>query len=187
MKKLIACVLILGSLFAGAFGKENEGKENYSSFSVVFPIWGAGDGSLPLIGVDYHDQEFSSDFFGFFSQSSFSVPLDVFKSNPNYVFSFMLDGSWGVSFRLLDTSWLSCVLSAGVTANWFMVGIVVNIINVGVCADAALNLKLTDSLYITGGVQCAYYPVGYLLAFDDVSGVVNNSYTLSPRIGITFR
>lgn len=187
MKKFIACVLILGSLFAGAFGKENEGKDSLSSFSVVFPIMGAGDGFTSFIGMDYHGQEFSSDLLGFFSQSSFSVPVELFDSNTNYVFAFMLDGSWGVSLRLLDTSLLSCVLSAGVTANWFMVGIVVNIINVGVCADAALNLKLTDSLYITGGVQCAYYPVGYLLTFEDASGVVNNIYTLSPRIGITFR
>ena len=179
MKKLLAIVMIAGSLITSVFAQEN-GKEKLSTFNLSFPMLASGSASTNFIGIDYHDYSFSSSLFGYFMSGSVSVPFSVFDPDTSGWY-FLFDTCFGASFRVLDTEMMSLILSAGITFDYMLS--MVMFFDLGVCADACLNVKLSQDTYLAGGVQFSYFPVGWLLS--DGFQRKSQHTLLVPRIGIT--
>lgn len=181
MKKLLAIVMIAGSLITSVFAQEN-GKEKLSTFNLSFPMLYSGTKTTNLIGIDYHDYSFSSGLFGYYMSGSISVPFSVFDPDTSG-WAFLFDSAFGASFRVLDTDMMSLILGAGITFDFIYS--MMMFIDVGVCADACLNFKFSEDTYLTGGVQFSYFPLGW--AFTEGFPKTSKHTLIAPRIGITTR
>ena len=183
MKKLLAIAMIAGSLITSVFAQE---RETLNNVNLVIPVRNAS-GSVKGIGVDWHGYTFKNSSFGILTGCSFWIPLDLLSNNSSGAYAFDLDGTFGASFKVLDTDMFSAILSAGVNINMFDVMDVLYEFDFGVCADACVNFKLFDDFYITGGVQFNYYFYSYALIPGYAGAGANEGITtIAPRIGVTF-
>lgn len=182
MKKLLAIVMIAGSLITSVFAQE---KNRFDNVSLVIPVRMETDPAKKGIGVDWHGYTFSSSLFGICTGASFWVPMSVFDSDSN-IYSFFMDASFGASFRLLDTDMFQLILSPGATISmydWFDSGFQFDF---GVFGDACASFKLFDDMYLSAGVQLNYYLYSWA-TFVGSSGSSSKKFcTIAPRIGITY-
>lgn len=183
MKKLLAIVMIAGSLITSVFAQE---KTTLNNLSLSFPIRMAS-GTAKCIGVDWHGYSFSNNTFGLCTQASFWLPLDALKDNTYGAFAWGLDGSIGPSFRVLDTGLLALVVSVGGTLNFFDAMDVIFELDLGAFADVCFGFKLSDDLYISAGIQYNYYFLTYYMVGSSSGSSDKSIQTFAPRIGITYK
>lgn len=182
MKKLLAIALVACSLVTSVFAKE--GTEQLENVSVTFPIMKVWE--MNTFGIDFHAYEMSSETFGYAVGTSISFPMQ--KSGDFLgVFCMFMDTNIGPCFRLIDSGKFSLILTPAIDLQILDLANIVFVFSIGAQGDVLANLKLTDSLYISGGVSVTYSFYSFGLLGDYSFGGELTGLTIAPRIGITYK